>query len=56
MLADEKARTAAAETRAAQETAKAERALTELVALADRLAALAEERSRPWWRWRTGTR
>ena len=42
-LVDERAKTEA-------ERAKADKALAEFSALADRLAALAEERSRPWWR------
>jgi hypothetical protein len=42
-LASERARTEA-------ERAKAEKAIAELVGLADRLAAIAEERARPWWR------
>jgi hypothetical protein len=48
---------AAAEARDAQhvaqiaaEQAKAERAFAELSAVAERLAALAEERAKPWWR------
>jgi hypothetical protein len=36
--------------RAKDETAKAERAIREFSALAERLAALVEERARPWWR------
>ena len=32
------------------ERATAEKAIAEFAALAERLAALAEERSRPWWR------
>jgi hypothetical protein len=40
----------AAQARADRETAKAEKALAEFTALAERLAALAEEWSRPWWR------
>jgi hypothetical protein len=40
----------AAQARVDRETAKAEKALAEFTALADRLSALAEERSRPWWR------
>jgi hypothetical protein len=36
--------------------AKAEVEVAELSALADRLAALAEERARPWWRRLTGQR
>ena len=56
-LADEKARTAAAETRlidaAAVLEAERERtgkAIAAFSALAERLDALAEERRRPWWR------
>jgi hypothetical protein len=48
---------AAAEARDAQhvaqlaaEQAKVERAFAELSAVAERLAALAEERAKPWWR------
>jgi hypothetical protein len=36
--------------RAAQGAAKAERAIAEFSALADRLDQMAAERSRPWWR------
>ena len=43
-LADEKVRTAAGDARAAHETAKAERTISEF-------SALAEERAKPWW-WR----
>jgi hypothetical protein len=49
-LAASEERTTAAEARADRETAKAERAIAEFSTLAERLAALAEERSRPWWR------
>ena len=42
-LADEKVRTAAADARAAHETAKAERTIS-------KFSALAEERAKPWWR------
>jgi hypothetical protein len=38
------------EARAGHEMAWAERAISGFSALADRLAALAEERARPWWR------
>jgi hypothetical protein len=34
------------------ERERADRAIADLSALAERLAAIAEERSRPWWCWR----
>jgi hypothetical protein len=45
-----KGQLAAAEARTDQEAAKAEKVIAELSALAERLAAIAEERARPWWR------
>jgi hypothetical protein len=42
-------RVTAAEARADRKTATADRAIAEFSALAERLAALVEERARPWW-------
>jgi hypothetical protein len=36
------------------ERAKAEKAIAQFAELAERLAAIAEERARPWWRRLTG--
>ncbi len=43
-------RLAAAEARAAEEAERSTQAISAFSALADRLDALAAERSRPWWR------
>jgi hypothetical protein len=50
LASDLAARDALGATELAAERARTDRALSEFAVLADRIAALAEQRARPWWR------